>query len=529
MVYVIIVTAFIAIFFILILFRMLFWGGNRKLKEAMRLESSGKYFDALSIYDYLLKEGRSVPELRWKIANISLKINNIAKAQKELAVLIQSGIPPENVSMDEVKKLMAETYLMQGKVKEAFAELIEIFKMNPENPAVLFDLAKIYAGQRLTGRAIRLLDKCLRLNPNDYMINYYLGVSYLDFGDPDKAMEFLEKTARLRFYDNGRVNYYLGVLYFAKRQFNIAIQHFNQVLKLRPNDNRILSEAHHFIALCYKEKGLVDEAIMNFEKSQTYSELLPKDSQNKKSLYNQGVLHYKSKQYQKALEKFYKVKMLDYRYKDVDKIIREISLKLKTGGVISDNIANYINENPLMNVLKRGFLYSKTRFNIQAIESKATKLLKLVNNEGGVNSGSQETTDYTTYSNIEKFNLFSSKKFKDVARKLVQIIGYQIKSEPRFVGDDEYIDGNAINFFSVPMKNPKIKKDILITIRRYREPVPELSVSRFIDWIEDRGLEQGVFIASSTFSTQALKVIHMYPNLRFIDRVGLAKILGRMR
>ena len=112
-------------------------------------------------------------------------------------------------------------------------------------------------------------------NPNDHEINYFLAKAYLDFGDSERALKYLEKTARLRYFDHGRVNYYLGILYFAEKKYNQALQHFPQVLKLRPNDNKLLADAHHYIALCYKEKGLVDEAIGNFEKSQIYSELLP--------------------------------------------------------------------------------------------------------------------------------------------------------------------------------------------------------------------------------------------------------------
>jgi restriction endonuclease Mrr len=122
-----------------------------------------------------------------------------------------------------------------------------------------------------------------------------------------------------------------------------------------------------------------------------------------------------------------------------------------------------------------------------------------------------------------------SKQFKELSRKLIQTIGYYIKSEPKFPGDDDYIDGNAINFYTVPIKNPKIKNDILITVRRYKEVVPELSVSRFMDWLEENGKTQGIFIASVSYSTQALKIIQSAPNVRFIDRVGLSKILGRIQ
>ena len=118
--------------------------------------------------------------------------------------------------------------------------------------------------------------------------------------------------------------------------------------------------------------------------------------------------------------------------------------------------------------------------------------------------------------------------FKDLSRKLIHNIGYHIKSEPKFYGDTEYIDGDAINFFAIPLKNLKVKDDILLTVRRYKEEVPELAVSRFLDWLEEKDIKQGIFITSSSFSPQALKVIHTNTNVKFVDKYGLAKMLGRL-
>lgn len=518
MILVIIITIIFAFFIIFFSFFFYARRNKRKIKEAIKFENAGKYHEALAIYDYLLNIGYSPSEIRWKIANTAYQANIVPRAEKELAVLLESKELPEKVSIFAIKSLLVECYLKLGKTKEAFIELVALYKIAPDSPFLLFELAKIYAGQRRTNTAIQLLEKCHRQNPKDHEILYYLARAYLDYGDENKAMEYFNKTVQLKYYDRGKINYYLGILYYSKKKYNEALMNFIQVLKLRPNDNKILAEAHHLIAHCYKEKGLIDEAMTNFEKSQTYLELVPGENQSKRIIYNEGVLLFKSGHYKKALEKFYKLKMQDYKYKDVDEIIRLIGTKLKNGEELSKNIANYISENPLFNILKRGILYSNVRFNIDLIEKEAEKY-------AGSIIPKAKTFSYDT---VNKLNEMTSKDFKDLSRKLIHNIGYQIKSEPRFYGDNEYIDGDAINFFAVPLKNLKFKEDILLTIRRYKEEVPELAVSRFIDWIEEKGIKQGIFITSSSFSPQALKVIHTNPNIKFIDKYGLAKMLGRL-
>src|SRR4030042_5405916 len=111
----VVVTVLIILFLLALMFLRMFSGNNLKLKEGMRLESSGKYYDALSTYDYLLQNGFSVPELRWKIANVSMKINNHTRALKELNVLQQTGQAPSNVSVYAINKLIPECYLRLNK------------------------------------------------------------------------------------------------------------------------------------------------------------------------------------------------------------------------------------------------------------------------------------------------------------------------------------------------------------------------------------------------------------------------------
>ena len=510
------IIAFV-IFVLITFFKLGFNRTNKKLKEGMKLESAGKYQEALGIYDYLSRAGNATPELRWRIANVAIKLNFNEKAKNELSVIIDTNKLPENVSILAVKSLMADCYKKMGLLKEAFLEIFEIYKMFPNDASVQFELAKTYAEQRMTGQAIRLFEKYRQQNPNGYDITYYLGRAYLDAGNSSKAQEFLEKTAKKRYYDKGKVNYYLGVLYYSQKKHNIALQHFAQVLKLNPADSKLLSNSHNLIALCYKEKGLIDEAIVNFEKSQTYSELLPNEAQNKEALYNQGVLLYKNGQYKKALKIFYKIKMMDYKFKNIDRVIEATSAKIKNANINTDKFVEDITVNPLADILNNGILYSKVRFNIEKLKSEIEKNL-IINDSTNFQIENSSSANRSLTNTIEKYNSMSSKTFKDFARKLVKSIGFAEKSEPKFFMDDEYIDGNAINFYAVPLKNIKSKNETLITFRRYKESVSELSISRFIDWLELSQATQGIFIASSSFSTQALKVIQTYPSIKFIDQ-----------
>jgi tetratricopeptide (TPR) repeat protein len=517
----------VIIFLLLVYFRVGLPSKNRKIKEGIRLENEGKYHEALSSYDFALSKGYSTPELRWKIANVALKINLIPRAQKELNILLGTHQLPNNITLTAVKALMANTYIKQGQEREAFVQLLELYNIDQNNPEVLFQLAKIYSGQRLTKKAIPLFEKYINQYPSSGEAYYYLGRAQLDAGETVQAIPNLERAVRFREYDGGKVYFYLGVLYFSQKKYKIALQQFNKVMKHQPS-RKVMADTHRLIALAYRNLGLVDEAIVSFAESEKISNTLPKESRNKEALYNQGVLLYKKGKLQEALEKFQRLKMLDSQYKDVDKIVSSLISRVKglPGG--EPYVGEFITENPIFNITKKGLLYSPMRFDITRIEKEVQNNALFEKKKGGdVQQTKQQST--VSHMDVDRFNMMNSKVFKDVSRKLVQLLGFQIKSEPRFMGDSEYIDGNAINFNVAPINNPKARQDLLITVRRFSDPVSELAVSRFLDWMEEEGYEKGVFIASNAFSPQALKLSQVYKGIKLIDRGGLGRMLGRIK
>jgi len=519
-------VAFI-IFLLLIFFKVGLPSKNRKIKEGIKYENAGKYHEALSAYDFALSKGYSTPELRWKIANVAIKINLIPRAQKELNIILGTHQLPNNISLTAVKVLMANTYIKQGQEREAFVQLLELYNIDQNNPDVLFQLAKIYAGQRLTKKAIPLFERYINHYPSSGEAYYYLARAQLDVGESVKSIPNFERAGRYREYDGGKVFFYLGILYFSQKKYKISLQHFNNVLKHQPT-RKIIADTHRMIALAYRNLGLVDEAIVSFAESEKISNTLPKESRNKEALYNQGILLYKKGKQQLALEKFQRLKILDSRYKDVDKIVSSLISRLKglPGG--EPYIGDFIAENPLLNIIKKGLLFSAMKFDINRIENEVKSNALFEKKQGG-DKAEAEKTSSISYMDVDRFNMMNSKVFKDISRKLVKLLGFQIKSEPRFMGDSEYIDGNAINFLAIPVNNQKTNKEILITVRRFNEPVSELAVSRFLDWMEEQGFEKGVFIASNSFASQALKLAQSYTAVKLIDRSGLGRMLGRVK
>jgi len=521
---IIIVGITVVLFLIIVFFRSVF-GGKSSLKNAMRLESAGRLHDALAAYDLALSKGNSTPELRWKIANVAYKLNLFQRAQKELTILISTKSLPANVSLSAIKQLLASSLLKTGNEKQAFVELYEAAKMDQNNTSLFLDLGRIYAGQAKTQKAIDYFEKFVSVNLTNGEAFYLLGKAYLDNGNPVKALENLEKALRFKFTDNGKVNYYLAILYYSQKKYNLAMQQAAYIIKQKSSD-KMMAEAHKILAMCYREKGLIDEALTSFEQANQYNKTQPKDSLVKESLYNQGVLLIKKGKLQNALEVFQKILLIDPVFKDVRRIVDSLNSKLKGIGDGSEINLKFIDDNLINSILKKGLLYSSVRFDIDRLEAEIDK--RLAGIVSSQKSGVKNVQTQSSTLSVEKINQMPTKDFKEIARKLVVTLGFEIKAEPKFQGDTEYLDGNAINFL-VEQGGGGKKKEILFTMRRYDDEVPELSVGNFLDWLEERGISQGVFIATSMFSKQVLHLAQEYQNVKFIDKNGLAKMLGRIR
>ncbi len=419
---------------------------------------------------------------------------------------------------------MAQCYLKGNELKLGYLELLDIDRMDPGNALVHFELGKIYAGQRLTAKAITSFEKYLIDYPGSAEGRYWLARAYLDAGVPNKAYAEFEKVINYKYTDEGWVYYYIGLLALDQKKATVALQNFTAILKMGITNSRLLSETHRCIALCYKEKGLIDEALTSFDQSEFYSKSGLKDGVNKDLLFDQGLMYYKKGDNQRALEKFQRLRIVDNKYRNVEKIVFNL-MKIIKGDpdAPSDAIGGIAESSSYASkILRRGILYSSIR-----IEIDSSSVSDKSSSPTSSNSKNHPSMTGNRRLSVEDFISMPIKDYKEVSRKLLSVFGVTLKNEIRFAGDQDYIDGNAINFIVVQSNSAK-PEPMVLTIRRFKEPISELAISRFIDWIKDEGVSKGVFIGTNVFSTQALKTVQSHPNIKFIDRGGLAKVLGRL-
>jgi len=315
-------------------------------------------------------------------------------------------------------------------------------------------------------------------------------------------------------------------LHVSKKNYDIALRYLNSVIK-QDSSRRIKADAYRLFGIVYEERGFFEKAVTSYKESLKLSYDILSDRRTKDTMYSLGVILFEQDKYEEALEIFNKLRGVEYNYKDIDRIIKSVNGKMLDKEDAENYTGNHIMENPSYTILKKGLLFSNNTFDIESLEAQVEKNLGLMKLKK--KKGKEKTHVISSYVTIDELNEMESKEFKEIARKIVQANGFNIKSEPKFSGDDDYIDGNAINFLAAPTARSKTDVKVLITIRRYSYPVEEVSISRFLEWFEDYKVDSAIYIVSNEFTSDALDVLKTKPEIKNINKGGLLKLLTKVK
>jgi tetratricopeptide (TPR) repeat protein len=154
-------------------------------------------------------------------------------------------------------------------------------------------LTAIVAAGLLLGACTSSEKKIEQAREKNPRYQYNVGIFYLNNGQPDEAMVYLQKALAL----DSRFDLALdgmGLAYTMKGDLNQAVKYFEQCLAANPN----LTDAHNHLGSVYQEMGLLDKAEEKFLAAvldQSYhSRELP--------LYNLARLYYLQEKNEQAME-----------------------------------------------------------------------------------------------------------------------------------------------------------------------------------------------------------------------------------
>lgn len=121
-----------------------------------------------------------------------------------------------------------------GRKSEAETEYARATQLNPKSGRLSYNYAMFLASEGKIDQAILQFELAIQHEPNHPQAHYHLGRALYLKGDLKGARTQYEQTARLD--PKAPVHNSLGVVYMRLGQRSLAIEQFNEALRLRPDD-----------------------------------------------------------------------------------------------------------------------------------------------------------------------------------------------------------------------------------------------------------------------------------------------------
>jgi tetratricopeptide (TPR) repeat protein len=119
--------------------------------------------------------------------------------------------------------------------------------------------------------AIVDFENCIKIKGNHYVQDhtycFYIGISYLQLNEFEKAEKTFEKDIKEQIEKRGEAHFldlfYYGISKYEQQKWDEAINLFDQSLKQYPQ----FSDVQYYKSICLKKTGKIEEAKLLFEKA----------------------------------------------------------------------------------------------------------------------------------------------------------------------------------------------------------------------------------------------------------------------
>ncbi len=162
----------------------------------------------------------------------------------------------------EASRNLGEAYLREGKYSAALRELTKAEALTPDDYYLQFDLGLTYLYLHETDRAIYHLKKSLAIKDDYGPARNNLGNAYAAKEEWDKAIEQYERLISNLLYVTPQFPYSnLGVAYYHKMEYGLSEKYFKKALAITPDFDRAL----YGLAKTYIASGRISEGVEQLE------------------------------------------------------------------------------------------------------------------------------------------------------------------------------------------------------------------------------------------------------------------------
>ena len=268
----------------------------------------GQPMQAKVIYEKIILQGNVSYDLYYEFAHICVITNDLDKAEKILKKVVE--LSPEYA---QAHKDLGVIYLGKRLFDYAKDEFETAYKLNPNNPSILFEYAGyLHATTDFKG-ADEMYAKSLELVPNSPNTLALSALNKTHLKEYDLAKEQIDKALKMA-NDNAFMLFIAGKIRYLLKDFEDA-----KTYLIRSYESDNTSECANLLALCYLELENYNQALVIF------NNLLEKNSMNVNLLLNIAKCYEKMNDIPSALQNLEKAVEIFPDCEEAHELIRKLS------------------------------------------------------------------------------------------------------------------------------------------------------------------------------------------------------------
>lgn len=332
------------------------------------------------IFDRIYKDSYKDSYVGESIATTYAKYNNYDKALEYIKDSLKQD--PSRVTL---YKKINSLYTYSNNLDELIGIYENAINKYPDKFELYYDLGDLYIKTKADpNKTIDLFTRAVNVNPKSDVMNLYLGDSYYNNREFDKALEYYKKsvdlnpenidaygkiiglywdlndTENVMKYANQAIkdnpdfamgNLWIGTAYLKQNNYNEAINYMKKAIKSKPD----FVAAYNSLGMAYKANKNYDDAIEQFSKAvqlngeyneailnlgdtyslkgdyasaeKTYGKIIARDPYNEAVFFALGNLYTESKDYDKSIKNFEKAILLNPKSLDSRNNLGNVYLK----------------------------------------------------------------------------------------------------------------------------------------------------------------------------------------------------------
>lgn len=140
--------------------------------------------------------------------------------------------------------------------------LRDLVKKDPKNYKGYLAIGNYYLRNGDTDQALKEFKKAEDVKKGDLLVNFNIGLAYIDLKQYDKAITLMEPLAKKNLF-NFDAQYYTGAAYYLKGDMDQSIKYFQNALMF----NEASADTNVWLGKCYYKKGDRTKALEHVNKA----------------------------------------------------------------------------------------------------------------------------------------------------------------------------------------------------------------------------------------------------------------------